>query len=48
MFMAWSMKNQSSVSCVCSAATLEQFEEILGTMPVKKVAIPTLKIMYDR
>lgn len=40
MFMAWSMKNQSSVSCVCSAATLEQFEEILGTMPqVEKMTI---------
>ena len=35
MFIAWSIKNQTSVSCVCSAATLEQFEEILGAMPVR-------------
>ena len=37
MFIAWSCKNQTSVSCVCSAATLEQFEEILGAMPVRRI-----------
>ena len=45
MFIAWSIKNQTSVSCVCSAATLEQFEEILGAMPVKRIRLKLSKII---
>jgi aryl-alcohol dehydrogenase-like predicted oxidoreductase len=34
MCIAWSVKNQTSVTCVSSAATLEQFEEIIASLAV--------------
>ncbi len=36
MFLAWTAKNQTSVSVVASCSTVEQLEEILGAMAVRK------------
>lgn len=34
MLIAWCVRNATSQSVVCSAATVEQFNEILGCLPV--------------